>query len=278
METGTTAATGTPPSSIFPQPTLNDSAPGTPRRARRPDPANGSVAPTPPRASHGPTTRRILTIGVDLVADGPIRPESARIVPAGSGSVRPRGIQGRTDSPLAPLACGPGTPARVTTRADDEPSVRAGEREKHLVVEPAVPGQAVARQNPNPPLPALRGQRCSPAGLSQSRWGMCRSDAPQEPADRGSISRRHPPARDLARSLHQPIPGHGQPPRHRDRHPARAIADLGSRSVPPIRIPAARLVSARAWTYAIRRGGPATFTAPSQRRLDMPSSARSSYA
>jgi len=39
--------------------------------------ANGSVASTSPSASHGLTTRRISTIGVEFAANGPISPDNA---------------------------------------------------------------------------------------------------------------------------------------------------------------------------------------------------------
>jgi Integrase core domain len=57
---------------------------------------NGSVASIAPKASDGLTTRRVLTVGVDFVAAGPLSPENAVVVPAGSAQAASDAVSGRT--------------------------------------------------------------------------------------------------------------------------------------------------------------------------------------
>jgi hypothetical protein len=61
-----------------------------------PIPANGSVAGTSPRGSHGLTSRRISTVGVDFVADASISPENAVGVPTGPAQAATKVVKGRT--------------------------------------------------------------------------------------------------------------------------------------------------------------------------------------
>jgi putative transposase len=61
--------------------------------------ANRSVAGTSPRAPGGLTTRRVSTVGVDFVANGPISAENAVPLPTGVGSGRQNAIKGRTAHP-----------------------------------------------------------------------------------------------------------------------------------------------------------------------------------
>jgi putative transposase len=71
-----------------------------------PKSGNGSVASTSPRASNGLTTRRISTVGVDLVADGlPISLRERTRVPSGSARAAPDAVQGPTAHrrPLRPV-------------------------------------------------------------------------------------------------------------------------------------------------------------------------------
>jgi hypothetical protein len=58
--------------------------------------ANGSLASISARALDGLTTRRITTVGVDLVAAGPITPKNALVVPAGTAQAAPDAVTGRT--------------------------------------------------------------------------------------------------------------------------------------------------------------------------------------
>ena len=61
-----------------------------------PIPLNGSVATTSPRASDRLTTRRISTVSVDLLANGPISPENALAVRNGSARAATTAVKRRT--------------------------------------------------------------------------------------------------------------------------------------------------------------------------------------
>jgi len=60
------------------------------------NPLDGSIAAISQRASDGLTTRRISTTGVDFVANGPISPENAPVVPTGSAQAATAAVNGRT--------------------------------------------------------------------------------------------------------------------------------------------------------------------------------------
>lgn len=66
---------------------------------------NGSVASIAPRASHGLTTRRVSTVGVDFAARAPISPENGLVVPTGPAQAATEGGQGTNGSgwPLRPV-------------------------------------------------------------------------------------------------------------------------------------------------------------------------------
>jgi putative transposase len=66
---------------------------------------NGSVAAIAPRASHGLTTRRVLTVGVDFAARAPISPENGLVVPTGPAQAATEGNQGTNGNgwPLRPV-------------------------------------------------------------------------------------------------------------------------------------------------------------------------------
>jgi hypothetical protein len=57
---------------------------------------NGSVAAITPNAADALTTRRVSTAGVDFVANGPISPENALVVPTGSAQAATDEVKGRT--------------------------------------------------------------------------------------------------------------------------------------------------------------------------------------
>ena len=67
--------------------------------------ANGSVAGIAPHAADAPTTRRISTVDVDLVADGPIAPENALVTPTDPAQAATKGGQGTNGHrwPLRPV-------------------------------------------------------------------------------------------------------------------------------------------------------------------------------
>jgi putative transposase len=58
-----------------------------------PDSANRSIPATSPRASEGLRTRRLSTVGVDLVDAGPLPPENRRLVPTDSARTATDGTQ-----------------------------------------------------------------------------------------------------------------------------------------------------------------------------------------
>ena len=60
---------------------------------------NGSVASIAPRASHGLTTRRVSTVGVDFAARAPISPENGLVVSTGVRSGRQKRGQGTNNHP-----------------------------------------------------------------------------------------------------------------------------------------------------------------------------------
>jgi hypothetical protein len=66
---------------------------------------NGLVASIAPRASHGLTTRRVSTVGVDFAARAPISPENELVVPTGPAQAATEGGPGTNDSgwPLRPV-------------------------------------------------------------------------------------------------------------------------------------------------------------------------------
>ena len=65
---------------------------------------NGSVASIAPRASHGLTTRRVSTVGVDFAARAPISPENGLVVPTGPAQAATEGGQGTNGGwPLRPV-------------------------------------------------------------------------------------------------------------------------------------------------------------------------------
>jgi putative transposase len=57
-------------------------------------PDDGSVTPIWPRAADGLTTRRVQTVGVDLVANASISPENGLVVPTGPAQAATNGDQG----------------------------------------------------------------------------------------------------------------------------------------------------------------------------------------
>ncbi|MBV8710231.1 MAG: transposase [Solirubrobacterales bacterium] len=64
-----------------------------------PNSANRSVASTAPKASHGLTTRRVSTVGVDFAAHGPISPEIVAAVPSDLAQAATSVVKGRTELP-----------------------------------------------------------------------------------------------------------------------------------------------------------------------------------
>jgi len=60
---------------------------------------SGSVASIAPRPSHGPTTRRVSTVGVDFAARAPISPENGLVVPTGPAQAATEGRQGTNGNP-----------------------------------------------------------------------------------------------------------------------------------------------------------------------------------